>query len=53
MKAARCYSIIADEVTDVANKKKLPLVICYVQNGEIREVFVEFLEVEVSYSSEE
>ncbi|MCG8625825.1 MAG: hypothetical protein MJE68_27990 [Proteobacteria bacterium] len=43
MKAARCYSIIADEVTDVANKKKLPLVICYMQNGEIREVFVELL----------
>lgn len=40
------YSIIADEVTDTANKEELSLVIHYVHDGEIREVFVDLLEVE-------
>lgn len=43
---AKFYSIIADEVTDTANKEELSLVIRYVHDGEIREVFVDFLEVE-------
>ena len=45
VKAARYYSIIADEVTDVASREELSLVLRYVHDGEIREVFVEFLEV--------
>ena len=46
VKSARFYSIIADEVTDVANKEELSLVLQYVHEREIREVFVDFLEVE-------
>ena len=46
VKSARFYSIIADEVTNVANKEELSLVLRYVHEREIREVFVDFLEVE-------
>ena len=44
IKSARYYSIIADEVTDVADKKELSFVLRY--EREIREVFVDFLEVD-------
>lgn len=37
------YSIIADEVTDVANKEELSLVL---RNNEVKEVFNDFTEVE-------
>ena len=40
------YAIIADEVTDAANHKELSLVFRYVLNEEIKEVFVDFLQVE-------
>ena len=43
IKSAKFYSIIADEVTDAANKEE---VIRYVHGGQIRELFVDFLEVE-------
>ena len=46
MKTAKYYSIVADEVTDAANHEELSLVFRYVYNKEIREVFVDFLEVE-------
>ena len=46
VKSAKHYTVIADEVTDAANKEELSLVFRYVYNGEIREVFVDFLEVE-------
>lgn len=46
VKSAKFYSIIADEVADAANKEELSLVIRYVHDGHIREVFVDFLEVE-------
>ena len=46
IKSAKYYSIIADEVTDSANKEELSLVFRYIYNGEIREVFVDFLAVE-------
>ena len=39
------YSIIADEVTDAANHEELSLVFRYVYKQEIREVFVDFLDV--------
>ena len=41
-------SIIADEVTDATNKEELSLVIRYVHEGQSREVFVDFVEVERS-----
>ena len=46
VKRAKFYSIIADEVTDASNKEELSLVIRYVHEGQIREVFVDFVEVE-------
>ena len=46
VRSAKFYSIIVDEVTDTANKKELSLVIRYGHDEEIREVFVDFLEVE-------
>ena len=33
VQAAQFYSIIADEVTDVANKEELSLVLRYIHNG--------------------
>ena len=46
VKQAKCYSIIGDEVTDAANKEELSLVLRYVFNEKINEVFVDFIEVE-------
>ena len=46
VQSAQFYSIIADEVTDVANKEELSLVLRYPFNDEIKEVFVDFLQVE-------
>ncbi len=46
VKSAKFYSIIADEVTDVSNKEEWSLVIRYIHDGQIREVFVDFLQVE-------
>ena len=43
---AKLYSIIADEVTDVANKEELSLVLRYVYDDEVKEAFVDFIEVE-------
>ena len=38
--------IIADEVTDVSNREELSLVVRYLYNKEVKEVFVDFIEVE-------
>ena len=46
VQAAQFYSIIADEVTDVSNKEELSLVLRYMFNDEIKEVFVDFIQVE-------
>ena len=46
VKVARYYSVIADEVTDTSNHEELSLVLRYLYNGEIKEVFVEFIQVE-------
>ena len=46
VKEAMFYSIIADEVTDIANREQLSLVLRYVINGKVKEVFTDFLEVE-------
>ena len=46
VQASQYYSVIADEVTDVANREELSLVLRYIFNNEIKEVFVDFLEVE-------
>ena len=46
VKVAKYYSVIADEGTDASNKEELSLVLRYLFNGEIKEVFVDFLQVE-------
>uniref|UniRef100_A0A1X7TFQ6 DUF4371 domain-containing protein n=1 Tax=Amphimedon queenslandica TaxID=400682 RepID=A0A1X7TFQ6_AMPQE len=46
VKQAMFYSIIGDEVTDAENKEELSLVLRYVFNEKINEVFVDFIEVE-------
>ena len=43
---AKYYSVIADEVTDVANKEQLSISLRYVINSGVKEVFVDFMEVE-------
>ena len=46
VKSAKVYSIIADEVTDVANREEVSLVVRYIHDHKIKEVFLDFLEVE-------
>ena len=46
VKKAQFYSVIADEVTDAANKEELSLVLRYVIDSQIKKVFVDFIEVE-------
>lgn len=46
VKQGKFYSSIADEVTDVSNKEELSLVIRYLHKEQVREVFVDFVEVE-------
>lgn len=46
VKRAHFYSVIADEVTDAANKEELSLVLRYFTEDGIKEVFVDFIEVE-------
>ena len=46
VKVAKYYSVIADEVTDASNNEELSLVLRYLFNGEIKEVFIDFLQVE-------
>ena len=45
-KSARFFSIIADEVTDAADREELSNAVQYILNGEIKEVFVDFVEVD-------
>ena len=46
VKQAKFYSVIADEVTDTANKEELSLSLRFVFDGRVKEVFVDFVEVE-------
>ena len=46
VKRAKFYSVIADEVTDTANKEELSISLRFVLDGTIKEVFVDFMEVE-------
>ncbi len=46
VRLAKFYSIIADEVTDASNSEVLSIVVRYVHDGQIREVFLDFLKVE-------
>ena len=46
VKQANFYSIIADEVTDAANKEELSIALRFVLDGTVKEVFVDFVEVE-------
>lgn len=45
VKEAKYYSIIANEVTDVANKEQLSISIRYCLDCCVKEVFLDFVEV--------
>ena len=42
VQAAQFYSIIADEVMDIANKEELSLILRYIYNEKIKEIFFRF-----------
>ena len=46
VKQAKFYLVIADEVTDMANKEELSLSLRFVDDGTVKGVFVDFVEVE-------
>ena len=46
VKRAKFYSVIADEVTDAANKEEVSLTLRFVVDGVVKEMFVDFVEVE-------
>ena len=46
VKQTKFYSVIADEVTDTANKEELSLSLHFVFDGRVKKVFVDFVEVE-------
>jgi len=46
VKQAKFYSVIADEVTDTANKEELSLSLGFIFDGRVKEVFVDFVVVE-------
>ena len=43
IKESKFFSIMADEAQGCANKEQMPLVIRYVEQGEIRETFIKFI----------
>ena len=45
VKKAKFYSVIVDEVADVANKEQLSISLRYVIEGDVKDVFVDFVEV--------
>ena len=45
LKEVKLYFMIADEVTDTADKENLSLALSYILNGTIKEVFVDLVEV--------
>ena len=46
VKAAKFYSIIADELTDIGNKKEHSISLCYVLEGLVYEILTNSIEVE-------
>ena len=46
IEVAKYYSVLADELSDVANKEQLSISFRYVYRGAVKEVFVDFVEVE-------
>lgn len=46
VKSAQYYAVIADEVTDSVNKEELSIVLRYVWENTVKEVFLNFIEVE-------
>ena len=43
---AKFFTVIADETTDVSNREQLSIALRYVLKGTVKEVFVDFVEVE-------
>ena len=45
-RSSKFYSVIADEVTDTSNKEQLSLSLCYVTDENVKEMFLDFIEIE-------
>jgi len=43
---AKYFSVIADEVTDISNKEQLSITIRYVLGSDVKEMFLDFVEVQ-------
>ena len=43
---AKYYSVIANEVTDISNKEQLSITIRYVLGNDVKEMFLDFVEVQ-------
>ena len=46
VKKSKYYSIMADEITDLSNKEQLSLCVRYVTDETVKEMFLDFIEVE-------
>ena len=43
---AKYYSVIADEVADIGNKEQLSIVICYTLDNCVKEVFLDYVQLD-------
>ena len=46
VKQARYYSAIADKMYDISNKERFSICLCYVHNKVVKEMILDFVEVE-------
>jgi len=46
VKTAKFFSVITDEVADIANKEQISICLCYVFGNHVKEVFADFVPVE-------
>ena len=45
VRSAQYYSVIADEVCDISNKVQLSILLCHALNGNVKEIFMNFVPV--------
>ncbi|CAN7977128.1 unnamed protein product [Ixodes persulcatus] len=43
---AKCFTLLADETTDISGKEQMSVCVRYLQDGSLREDFLEFVEVD-------
>ena len=47
VKQDKYYSVIADEVCDISNIEQFSICLCYVHDKAVKEMFLDFVEVEI------